>query len=582
MRKGMLILALVLGLSWTGLAGRAAGGDNAPPDIPGKEVKDADPVLDAMRAELQRSWDKLSRAETAPLYYLDYEITEETNYWLAGVLGGLETDSQSSERYLDVDARVGSPQLDNTHEIKGRDSWWSETSRRQKVRVPVEDDPAALRAALWAQTDSAYKAAQERFTKVKTNRAVTAEEEDRSPDFSQEDKPERYYETRRFPELDRDLWRARVRGLSARFKDQAFIYDSAVALSVKAENRYFVSSEGARIKSGNVFIRLFYRISTRTTDGMDLYRFKSYDANRLEDLPPDAAVLRDMEKSIAELKALKDAPLVEPYAGPVILSNHAAAVFFHEIFGHRVEGQRQKKESEGQTFTKKLNDKVVSDFISVYDDPTQERFRGTFLRGFYKYDDEGVKSRRVTLVENGILRNFLLNRMPIKGFPRSNGHGRREPGRATVARMGNILVEASRSVPYARLRRELIAEISRQQKPFGLVFEDVSGGFTSTGRGLVQAFKVQPLLVYKVYADGRPDEVVRGVDIVGTPIAGFMKILAAGDDPDIFNGSCGAESGFVPVSAVSPSLLISEMEVEKVSKSQAKPPILPPPYGDKP
>ncbi|HBT60348.1 MAG TPA: peptidase U62, partial [Elusimicrobia bacterium] len=542
MRKGMLILALVLGLSWTGLAGRAAGGDNAPPDIPGKEVKDADPVLDAMRAELQRSWDKLSRAETAPLYYLDYEITEETNYWLAGVLGGLETDSQSSERYLDVDARVGSPQLDNTHEIKGRDSWWSETSRRQKVRVPVEDDPAALRAALWAQTDSAYKAAQERFTKVKTNRAVTAEEEDRSPDFSQEDKPERYYETRRFPELDRDLWRARVRGLSARFKDQAFIYDSAVALSVKAENRYFVSSEGARIKSGNVFIRLFYRISTRTTDGMDLYRFKSYDANRLEDLPPDAAVLRDMEKSIAELKALKDAPLVEPYAGPVILSNHAAAVFFHEIFGHRVEGQRQKKESEGQTFTKKLNDKVVSDFISVYDDPTQERFRGTFLRGFYKYDDEGVKSRRVTLVENGILRNFLLNRMPIKGFPRSNGHGRREPGRATVARMGNILVEASRSVPYARLRRELIAEISRQQKPFGLVFEDVSGGFTSTGRGLVQAFKVQPLLVYKVYADGRPDEVVRGVDIVGTPIAGFMKILAAGDDPDIFNGSCGAES----------------------------------------
>jgi len=578
----MLILALVLGLSWTGLAGRAAGGDNAPPDIPGKEVKDADPVLDAMRAELQRSWDKLSRAETAPLYYLDYEITEETNYWLAGVLGGLETDSQSSERYLDVDARVGSPQLDNTHEIKGRDSWWSETSRRQKVRVPVEDDPAALRAALWAQTDSAYKAAQERFTKVKTNRAVTAEEEDRSPDFSQEDKPERYYETRRFPELDRDLWRARVRGLSARFKDQAFIYDSAVALSVKAENRYFVSSEGARIKSGNVFIRLFYRISTRTTDGMDLYRFKSYDANRLEDLPPDAAVLRDMEKSIAELKALKDAPLVEPYAGPVILSNHAAAVFFHEIFGHRVEGQRQKKESEGQTFTKKLNDKVVSDFISVYDDPTQERFRGTFLRGFYKYDDEGVKSRRVTLVENGILRNFLLNRMPIKGFPRSNGHGRREPGRATVARMGNILVEASRSVPYARLRRELIAEISRQQKPFGLVFEDVSGGFTSTGRGLVQAFKVQPLLVYKVYADGRPDEVVRGVDIVGTPIAGFMKILAAGDDPDIFNGSCGAESGFVPVSAVSPSLLISEMEVEKVSKSQAKPPILPPPYGDKP
>ena len=540
----------------------------------------ADPVLAAMRAELARSFAKLAHAEAAPLYYLDYEVSEQTRYRLSAALGALEADTQSRDRWLDVDVRVGSRELDNTHELKGRDSW-SDTRSRGRVRLALGDDPAALRADLWRQTDAAYKAALERYTKVKTNRAVTAEEEDRSPDFSQPQPPEKHSDARAWPRPDQDLWRSRIRRFSARFKEHPFIYDSDASLTVETDNRAFVSSEGSELRSGNTYIRLSYRLATRTPDGMDLYRYKSYDADRLEDLPSDAVVRKDMDQSISELKALKAAPLVEPFAGPVILKNKAAAVFFHEIFGHRVEGQRQKKESEGQTFTKKLGEPVVSDLISVYDDPTLGRFRGTFLRGSYRYDDEGVRSRRVALVERGILRGFLLNRMPIKGFPASNGHGRREPGRPTVARMGNTLVEASRSVPYAELRRQFVAEIARQKKPFGLVFEDISGGFTMTNRDAVQAFKVKPLLVYKVYADGRPDEVVRGVDIVGTPIASFMKIQAAADDPDVFNGTCGAESGGVPVSGVSPSLLISEMEVEKVSKSQAKPPILPPPYGDR-
>ena len=540
-----------------------------------------DPVLAAMQEELSRSFSQLGRSDTAPLYYLDYEVTDSTGLWLGASLGALEADVQNSSRHLDTDVRVGSPQLDNTHEIKGRDSWM-DSSQRAKVRIPIEGDVPALRAAMWQQTDAGFKSALERYTKVKTNRAVTAAEEDRSPDFSQEGVPARHSDVVEYPQIDQKLWASRVKVYSARFKDLPFVFDSGAGMEVNLVDRRFVSSEGAALRTGNLYIRLSYRLSSRTMDGMDLYRFKGYDVDRLSDLPSDETIRRDMGQSIAELKALRDAPLIEPYAGPVILKNRAAAVFFHEIFGHRVEGQRQKKESEGQTFTKKLGQPVVSSFISVYDDPTLERFRGTFLRGAYRYDDEGIPAQRVALVEGGILRNFLMNRMPIRGFPRSNGHGRREPGHATVARMGSIIVEASQAVPYAQLRRMLLEELARQKKPFGLVFDDISGGYTMTGRESVQAFKVQPLLVYKVYADGRPDEVVRGVDIVGTPLAGFMKILAAGDDPAVFNGTCGAESGAVPVSAVSPSLLISEMEVEKVAKSQAKAPILPPPYGDKP
>ncbi|MBI5239968.1 MAG: peptidase U62 [Elusimicrobia bacterium] len=558
--------ALGLALTFPAAAGSAAAGD---------------PVLAAMQDELSRSSSKLARAGTAPLYYLAYETTDVKEFRLGASLGALESDSFQASRYLDTDVRVGARQFDNTHELKGRGSWMGDAGR-SRDRVPAETDAAALRAALWQSTDAAFKAALERYTKVKTNRAVTAEEEDRSPDFSEEGPAARHEDEADFPVLDKDLWRSRLKELSALFKTHPFIYDSGVGLEVRLADRRFVSSEGARLRTGNLYIRLSYQLISRTTDGMDIYRSRSYDGDRLSDLPSDETLRGDIARSVAELKALRSAPLVEPYAGPVILKSRAAAVFFHEIFGHRVEGQRQKRESEGQTFTKKLGQPVVSSFISVQDDPTLDRYRGTFLRGAYRYDDEGVPAQRATLVEGGLLRGFLLNRMPIKGFPRSNGHGRREPGHATVARMGNTIVEASRTVPYAELRRLLLEELARQKKPFGLVFDDISGGFTTTGRGGVQAFKVQPLLVYKVYADGRPDETVRGVDIVGTPIASFMKILAAGDDPAVFNGTCGAESGGVPVSAVSPSLLISEMEVEKVSKSQAKPPILPPPYGDKP
>ncbi|MEW6041721.1 MAG: metallopeptidase TldD-related protein, partial [Elusimicrobiota bacterium] len=248
---------------------------------------------------------------------------------------------------------------------------------------------------------------------------------------------------------------------------------------------------------------------------------------------------------------------------------------------HRLEGHRQKIEEEGQTFAKKINQKVTADFITLYDDPTTERFKGRFLRGHYKYDDQGVKAQRAMLVDKGVLKGFLMSRSPIKNFTSSNGHGRRSSGLDVVARMGNTIVEVGTATSYENLRKMLIDECRRQNKPFGLIFEDITGGFTMTRRWLPQSFKVLPLLVYRVYTDGRPDEIVRGVDIVGTPIASFNKIIAAADDYDIFNGTCGAESGWVPVSAVSPSILVLEIEVEKSQKSQEKPPVLLPPLHDK-
>jgi predicted Zn-dependent protease len=537
-----------------------------------------DPILRAMKSEIERSERALRDAGPAPMYHIGYQVRDARTYDLTAVLGAIHGDSLNRHRTLDVDLRVGSPQVDNTHQMKGL-AWNPEDYGGAMTNFTISDDPDALRADLWAQTDRAFRAAQQRFTKVKTNIAVTTPDEDPSDDFSQEDSGSDY-RTVDWPDIDRELWRARLKRLSSAAKKYPFLLDSDVSLSARCENRYIVTSDGKEIVTGDRFVRLTYTLRARAEDGMMLERFRSYDGFQMEDLKDQAGILEDFEKSAEELRSLLAAPVVEPYSGPAIFKNVATAVFFHEILGHRLEGHRQKLDEEGQTFTKMLGKPITADFIDVDDDATLDRFNGLALRGFYRYDDEGVKARKVRLVKNGVLSGFLLSRSPIRGFPRSNGHGRRSAGNPIVARMGNIVVRASKSTTYEHLREKLLEEVRRQEKPYGLVFEDIGGGFTNTSRSGAQSFKVLPKLVYRVYPDGRPDEIVRGVDIVGTPLSSFTNILAAADDDAVFNGTCGAESGWVPVSAIAPSLLVSEVEVEKNEKASEKPPILPAPLHD--
>jgi predicted Zn-dependent protease len=538
-----------------------------------------DPVMNAVVKELERSYAGLKKAEPVQLYYLGYEVTVNRHGSLSAKLGALNYKSEAPSATLDVDMRVNTMDLDNTHQVKG-DMAWTNSTQSENLPVALDGNEDAIRARIWEYTDKAYKKAQEKFTKVKMNKAVTAAEDDPSPDFSPA-KPEEFYETVTLEPADLNAWGERLKKHSARLAGFPFIYDSGVSLQYENKHRYMATSEGSRIKTGNNYIILSYSLSSRTTDGMEISRYMSYHGDSFDDLPAAGQLDADMDKSVKELEALKTAPVVEPYSGPAILRAKAAGVYFHEIIGHRLEGHRQKLEDSGQTFAKKVGQKVTGDIITLYDDPSLKEFNGKPLRGYYRYDDEGVRGQRASLIENGVLKGFMMSRSPIRGFGASNGHGRRSSGNPTVSRMGNLVVEASKTVPYAELRQMLIDECKRQGKPFGLVFDDISGGFTYTGRGSGQSFKVKPLLVYKVYTDGRPDEVVRGVDIVGTPIVSFSKLTAAADDYGIFNGTCGAESGWVPVSAVSPSLLITEMEVEKSQKSQQKPPVLEPPLHDK-
>jgi len=355
------------------------------------------------------------------------------------------------------------------------------------------------------------------------------------------------------------------------------VYYANVVLQVQDAKQRKVSSEGTAIITPSVSTRLIMEAQTRADDGMDLLRVETFQAPSAKTLPEEPELTAKAEKMAADLDALRKAPVAEPYDGPALLSGRAAAVFFHEVLGHRLEGHRQRDEDEGQTFTKKVGQEVLPKFLSIVDDPTKKEINGIKLAGSYEYDDEGVPAQKVEVITDGVLKNFLMSRMPIKNFDHSNGHGRNQPGLMPTGRQGNLIVSSSETVPEPSMRQKLIDEIKKQNKPYGLYFDDIQGGFTLTTRQLPQAFQVLPVVVYKIYADGRPDELVRGVDIVGTPLAALTRIIATSDEQHVFNGVCGAESGSVPVSAVAPAMLFSEMEVQKRGHEHDRPPILPPP-----
>jgi predicted Zn-dependent protease len=355
------------------------------------------------------------------------------------------------------------------------------------------------------------------------------------------------------------------------------VYNATVTLIVDHAVRYFVSSEGSKIVTPSEVVRVLVTGQTRAEDGMELVQAQDIESPSTLQLPEDRVVRAAAEKVALDLEKLRAAPVVDPYAGPALLSGRAAAVFFHEVLGHRMEGQRQRGDSEGQTFTNRVNQAVLPQFLSVKDDPTLTALGGIPLNGFYQYDDEGEPARPVELIADGVLKTFLLSRMPLRNFNGSNGHGRAEIGYMPTGRQGNLIVSSSRTNSDADLRRLLIEQARKQGKPYGLFFEDIAGGFTLTRREDLQAYQVQPTMVYRVYTDGRPDELVRGVNIVGTPLAALEQISAAGERTYVFNGICGAESGSVPVAAASPAMLVNSIEVAKQEQGHTRPPVLAPP-----
>ncbi len=532
-------------------------------------------LIDTMESELHRAMNSLGNSaadatQQPKPYFLSYAVSDSDSFAISAQFGAITGSNQSRRRMADVQVRLGTAAEDNTHGDH-------RNSALTTVPLPLSNDEQALARSLWFATNRGYGRALDAYLKVKTEQQVRAKEEDASADFSTEKPAADLLPPAPALVVDRTAWQDRLREISGIFKQYPDVFFNNVALEASTETDYFVSSEGAKVATPSHVARLVIVARTRAADGMDLFRAETFEADDAAHLP-DQKTLTDKTIAMAKnLEALREAPITEPFNGPAILSGRASAVFFHEVLGHRLEGQRQRGDDEGQTFTKLLGKQILPPFLSVSDDPTLATFDGVSLSGHYSYDDEGQPARRVDLIKNGVLDTFLMSRLPIASFSTSNGHGRAEVGHMPTGRQGNLIVTSSKTVTDAELREMLKAEAKKQGKPYGLYFEDISSGFAVTTRRSPQAFQVIPLVVYRVYVDGRPDELVRGVSIVGTPQAALNRILATNDKQDIFNGICGAESGSIPVSAVAPAMLVSEIETQRQAQGTARPPILPPP-----
>jgi len=532
-------------------------------------------VLTAMQEELDRSMQAYSAADP-PAYFISYTVSDRQLANVSGSNGALLSSTQDRARWLEVQSRVGTYKLDDTHKLGDRPPSWTSPG----TNMPIDDDTAVLRREIWRETDRQYRAASQALIKVKTSEQVQVQTvESTAPDFSSE-QAHVSISPRVEIHVDRKPWEERVRRYTAEFSKSPAVLNSIATFTALATNQYQVNTEGTKLAFGEIHYRLELFVQSKAPDGMDIERYSNFDWLDPKDAPDDKAVFDSIHELLKETEALDKAPLANPFAGPTLLTGRAAAVFFHEVFGHRAEGFRQKDVAEGQTFTSKVGEQILPSFISIKDDPTEATLGGQMLLGNYPFDDEGVVATNTQLVDKGVLKTFLMGRNPLVNVPHSNGHGRRQLGFVPVARQGNLIVSSTKTFTFAQLRQQLIELVKQKNLPYGLLIDDISGGFTFTGRAQPQAFQVTPLVVYRVFPDGRPDQLVRGVDIVGTPLVSLTKIVATGDKQEIFNGYCGAESGSVPVSAVAPPILISEMEFAKKETSTDRPPVLPAPAHD--
>jgi TldD protein len=406
MKRRLLCLFSLLLFSFS----HSAIGDRKPAAKLSK-LSTGDFLLTTMQQELKRAQDALGKQDPAP-YFTSYAVYDQDNTVIFGSQGSLMNSTHVRRRSANVIVRVGNATLDNSHGD-------SRGSAMNSGSLPLEDDAEAVGHGLWQLTYAEYRKASQAYLNAKTSTQVHAQEEDTSADFSQEPSQTHSDSAPPFPPIDQANYEKMVKKYSAVLRNYPYIYNSLAYLTVQNTRFYLVSTEGSRITTSNTIVRLSIQADTRADDGMDLMRVESFQASDPSKLPTDAEIMGRVEKMAVDLKDLRAAPLAEPFDGPALLSGRSAAVFFHEVLGHRLEGSHQRGEREGQTFTKKLNQSVLPDFLSVIDDPTQHSLNGTELSGWYEYDDEGVPATRVDVIDKGILKSLLMSRMPVKGFDKS-------------------------------------------------------------------------------------------------------------------------------------------------------------------
>jgi predicted Zn-dependent protease len=532
-----------------------------------------DPILKAMLTELDRNQKRLELKDSAKPYFLEFRIDDTVEYSARAAWGTLTGEQEMHSRMARVRVRVGDYKFDNSR-VKSDNQFMMMLQSfglggDGMIAIEVVDnDPVALRFALWSAADAAYKLALDDLAKKQAElKSVQTPPEANS--LSQQ-KPVIVLEEGRTLKLDREAWKKNIQdGAGLIFNDPtakgfaAEIEESTGEVKGHVRTAYLVNSEGTIVRKSNSDYHAEIAFSAQAPDGMKLERSYPVSATAADGLGDAEHFLRGTLHALQGLDELCKAPLVDDeYHGPVLFSSNAAARSFDDLFARAIEAHQPAMGSTARTtgaFASSYQARVLPEFLTVIDDPTLTTFNGKELVGAYRVDDEGVLAQKVVVAQDGKLVSYLLGREPIKDFPESNGHGRADSGKAPSATIGVLKVEAAGGVSEDELEKKLIAMGKDEALSFVYLVQTVSGS--------------TPRTLYRInVADGKR-QVVRGAKLGDFNLRTFRKgIVAAGDQPFVRN-----EFGDVPTTVIAPALLFDDVTVKRGEEKDAKLPFYPPP-----
>jgi TldD protein len=518
-------------------------------DTPAKD----DLVLAAMRAELERSKAQLKMEQVAAPYYVEYRVSDLDQYSAEAAFGALRVDVRNRFRFLRVVVRIGDYK---------QDSYYGQGEGTLDF-MPLDDDMLAFRHQLWLATDRAYKAAAESLTAKQAQlKQLTIDQP--VDDFAHADPVQSIAPLAQL-DIDPAPYRKMLEDASALYKTDPALESFEARLGFHTVNRYLVNSEGTVVRSGQNYYEMTIDASTQAADGMSLTRDTGYTVLSTKELPSAADFVDRARKLAATLRELRDAPLVEEeYRGPVLFSAHAATTIFSSLVGENILGHKPELGKNARTtgaFAASYKTRVLPDFVSVVSDPTIASYADKSLLGHYEIDDEGVRAQRVSVIEKGVLVNYLLGREPIRDFPASNGHARSQmPAGAPVPHNSNLIVTSSQPVSKDELMKKLIELCQQRDLPFGYFVETFGPRLT-------------PRLIYKVWTKDGHQELVRGAEFGELDVRALRSgLIAAGDDSHVDNHMQN-----IPHSIVAPSILFDELEVKRANANKEKLPEYPAP-----
>jgi predicted Zn-dependent protease len=509
-----------------------------------------------------------------------YTLQRVETLGLAAAYGGLWRDRPSTRSNLYCDIRVGNHQFDNVMD-GGLEDRADERESVDWVDAPDDLNTRALQIALWKLTQLKFDEALEDYWDHR--KALVSEHLRDEVGALTRERPVVHIEPLSDDPFPREEWTRVLVDLSRRFLEHPEVYDPDLSLAATRVQRWLVTSEGTRVLTENVYVRVGVEGWILTDDGVYVEGSKDRFFRSIGSVPGREGIAALMDEVLDDLHSLQSATSPGAVIGPALLSGQAAGTLFHEALGHRLEGERLIARGEAKTFAHKRGERILPCGLDVYDDPTIELAdSGEELWGSYRIDDQGVRAQRALLVENGVLRGFLSSRTPLPGAGASNGHGRHDGLERPMARMGNLIIR-SRDVmgtPWSVLRQRLI-EITREQgRRHAIIIKGIRAGETTTSDYDFQVFKGELSDVTMIDVETGVERRIRDVELIGTPLAALQRIVGVGREQGVDQGHCYAESGSVPVSGLAPPILLSELELQQRSTTSYHEPLLPPPFAD--